>query len=276
MNDIVRRAITAFFFLIVMLSGLFNSQTSLILLMMVVNFLAIWEYQSLVDQYPYNKHKLPLEEKIILSLLSSIIYIVLTGTALSMIDWHHIAWILPIIFGLFVKELYAQAISPFVKLSLNLTGIIYITLPCALVNVIAYFDGHFEPTRILGIMLLVWSNDTAAYLSGRAFGRHKLFERISPKKTWEGTIGGGLFTLFVGWLLSILFPVFSLTTWLGIAALAVLCGTWGDLIESLLKRSLGVKDSGSLLPGHGGVLDRFDALLFVLPFVFAFLYLWGV
>ncbi|MBL0246373.1 MAG: phosphatidate cytidylyltransferase [Sphingobacteriales bacterium] len=124
-------------------------------------------------------------------------------------------------------------------------------------------------------MLLVWSNDTAAYLSGRAFGRHKLFERISPKKTWEGTIGGGLFTLFVGWLLSILFR-FSLTTWLGIAALAVLCGTWGDLIESLLKRSLGVKDSGSLLPGHGGVLDRFDALLFVLPFVFAFLYLWGV
>nr|HMS53310.1 hypothetical protein [Chitinophagales bacterium] len=87
MNDIVRRAITAFFFLIVMLSGLFYSQTSLILLMMVVNFLAIWEYQSLVDQYPYNKHKLPLEEKIILSLLSSIIYIVLTGTALSMIDW---------------------------------------------------------------------------------------------------------------------------------------------------------------------------------------------
>ncbi len=105
-----------------------------------------------------------------------------------------------------------------------------------------------------------------AYFVGSQLGRRKLFERISPKKTWEGTIGGGLCTVLIAWGLSFLIDDFTVTQWIALGAVAAVFGTLGDLVESMLKRSVGVKDSGNLLPGHGGLLDRFDAFIFALPF----------
>ncbi len=115
------------------------------------------------------------------------------------------------------------------------------------------------------------ANDTGAYLVGRKFGKHKLFERISPKKTWEGSFGGAILGLGVGYLNAQLFPDLSLFNWMIVALLVVVFGSLGDLVESMFKRSLGIKDSGKLLPGHGGILDRFDGIFIAAPVVYTYL-----
>lgn len=120
---------------------------------------------------------------------------------------------------------------------------------------------------------MLWTNDTGAYLAGRFFGKHKLFERISPKKTWEGSIGGGILTIGVAFILSVYFTNLDQTNWIVLAILVAVFGGLGDLVESMLKRSLNIKDSGNLLPGHGGILDRFDGLLLSIPFIYSYLYL---
>jgi phosphatidate cytidylyltransferase len=135
------------------------------------------------------------------------------------------------------------------------------------------FTDTYSYQIILGFFILLWTNDTGAYLSGKYFGKHKLFERISPKKTWEGSIGGGILTLAFAYVLSIYFTNLNITNWLIIGVLIAVFGGLGDLVESMLKRSLGIKDSGKLLPGHGGILDRFDGLLLSVPFVYGYLQL---
>lgn len=117
-----------------------------------------------------------------------------------------------------------------------------------------------------------WVNDTGAYCTGMLFGKHKLFERISPKKSWEGSIGGGIFCIIASFLLSHFFPFMSTGVWIGLALTVVVFGTWGDLTESLLKRRLGIKDSGNILPGHGGMLDRFDSAILAIPAAVVYLY----
>jgi len=123
----------------------------------------------------------------------------------------------------------------------------------------------------LGILFLIWSSDSGAYVVGSLIGRTRLFERISPKKSWEGTIGGGLFSLLVAYILSRYFLEIRTDQWLTLAVIVIVAGILGDLIESMLKRSLQIKDSGSILPGHGGILDRFDALIFAVPFAWVYL-----
>ncbi len=273
-SDLLTRMMTAAVFLTVMITGIFYSINSLFLLFLLINILAIWEYLTLIDRYPVNNHPLPLEEKMIMTTVSGIIYAVLGGACLGLISIQNVAWVLPILSALFIKELFSGAPNPFIRLSLNLTGILYITLPLALVNGIANYEYSFEPVRILGILLLISVNDTGAYFAGRRFGKTKLFERVSPKKTWEGSAGGAVAVFIVMFLVDQILGGFTTTEWFGIAIIAIIFGGIGDLIESLLKRSLGVKDSGNILPGHGGILDRFDAFIFAIPFIFSFLYLW--
>lgn len=273
-TDLLTRMMTAFVFLAVMITGIFYSINSLFLLFLLINILAIWEYQTLIDLYPVNNHPLPFEEKMIITTVSGIIYTVVGGACLGLISIQNVAWVLPIVSFLFIKELFSGAPNPFIRLSLNLTGILYLTLPLALVNGIANYGDEFTPVRILGILLLISVNDTGAYFAGRQFGKTKLFERVSPKKTWEGSIGGAIAVFIVMYLVDNILGGFTSTEWLGIAIIAIIFGGIGDLIESLLKRSLGVKDSGNILPGHGGILDRFDAFIFAIPFIFSFLYLW--
>lgn len=162
---------------------------------------------------------------------------------------------------------------------------IYVALPFALVNMIAFFRGQFTPILVLSLFVFIWVNDSFAYLTGSLFGRHRLFQRVSPKKSWEGFIGGNIFALGAAYLMSILDQPLSnflvgndgssleLWQWLVFAQIVVVFGTLGDLVESLLKRTLGVKDSGAAIPGHGGWLDRFDSLIFAAPVVASYLYL---
>ena len=162
---------------------------------------------------------------------------------------------------------------------------IYVAVPFALINMIAFFRGQFTPVLVLSMLVFIWVNDSFAYLTGSLFGRHRMFERVSPKKSWEGFIGGNLFALVAAYLMSILDQPLSnllvghdgasleLWQWFVFAQIVVVFGTFGDLVESLLKRTLGVKDSGMAITGHGGWLDRFDSLIFAAPVGAFYLYL---
>ncbi|WP_180335591.1 phosphatidate cytidylyltransferase [Labilibaculum filiforme] len=172
-----------------------------------------------------------------------------------------------------IIELYRKKENPFANIAFTLLGIIYVALPFSLLNYLAFpfNDQQFHYEIVLGVFVMIWANDTGAYLVGVNFGKHRLFERISPKKSWEGSIGGAIITLVVAWLYSSFFNDLSLIQSLVIGVTVVFFGSIGDLVESLFKRSIQVKDSGNILPGHGGILDRFDAILLVSPMVFVFL-----
>jgi phosphatidate cytidylyltransferase len=179
-------------------------------------------------------------------------------------------------------SLFSGSGSPIVNVSLSFFGILYIAVPFSLWSLtvlkeeFVYDLGNrieYTPHYLLGFFFLVWSNDTFAYLVGKPLGRTKLFERISPKKTWEGFIGGVVLTQGVAYILSIYFTELPLRDWMVIGAIVSVFGTLGDLVESMFKRSLNVKDSGGILPGHGGILDRFDGVLLASPFVVTYLLL---
>lgn len=162
-----------------------------------------------------------------------------------------------------------------VDISITFAGALYLAIPFVsllALGIIPSFDYTvFNYLLPLSVFCLTWVNDIGAYLVGRSFGKHKLFERISPKKTWEGSIGGLFFSLLGAYVLSILTPDFSIWVWLGIGVLVSVFANIGDLMESSFKRNAGVKDSGNIMPGHGGILDRFDAILLTAPVVLAYL-----
>jgi phosphatidate cytidylyltransferase len=185
------------------------------------------------------------------------------------------AAVLPGVFAVFIVELYRRREKPLLNVAATLTGGIYVILPLLFFFFMAVNGeggvGSYRPWETMAIFLIVWANDTGAYLTGMAFGRHRLMERISPKKSWEGFWGG--LALAAG----VAFPTARFImdgspreclVWAGLGLVAAVAGVMGDLVESMFKRSVGVKDSGAMMPGHGGWLDRFDALLIALPFAF--------
>jgi len=187
------------------------------------------------------------------------------------------------VFLLLPIELFAQAKLPFANVAQMFMGILYIGFPIALAIVMGREQGgnDFSPFIVFGILLMVWASDVAAYFGGRAFGKRKLFPRISPKKTWEGAISGLFGAVAVGALIYFVYqqlPIsrtLDLKDWLILGATTAVFGITGDLVESMLKRSVNIKDSGNLLPGHGGFLDRFDAFIFVIPFAYLYLMLFS-
>lgn len=179
---------------------------------------------------------------------------------------------------LFISELYMKRENPIQSLSYSLLGQIFIAGPLALTNylVFAYEPGSYHYVYILALLVTIWVNDTFAYLTGMAFGKHRLFERISPKKSWEGFVGGAIVAIASSLIFAHFFTNLSTIAWLGFAAVVVVFGTWGDLFESLIKRTLGVKDSGNMIPGHGGILDRFDSTILAIPAVCVYLLCIGI
>ena len=194
-------------------------------------------------------------------------------------DFH--VFLLPLVFAVFIVELYRKQKRPLENISVTLGGLIYVAVPLSLLCYLATRSwtpvvnttGVYQPQTILAYIFLVWANDIGAYLAGVTLGRHKLFERISPKKTWEGFFGGLVATVALGVVISCSAwsgAVPGVLFWVGLAVTVVVSGVFGDLAESLFKRSAGVKDSGAIMPGHGGFLDRFDALILSAPFVFVY------
>ena len=268
MSSFTQRAITAVGFLVVMITGIYISSYSLFALFGLISFLGVWEYQTLVALYPFNQHTALLRDKWILSVMGLLVYALIGLVSMHLLPLWALLFILPLVFLLFIKELFdAKSPNPFVRVSLNITGLLYLVVPLALINTIANENNTFEPNRIMGMLLLIWANDTGAYVLGSKIGKTPFFKRISPKKTWEGTISGMITTLILAAILGFVFKQLSVVQWYGVAVCVIIFSTLGDLVESMLKRNLGIKDSGTILPGHGGILDRFDALLLVVPYI---------
>lgn len=181
--------------------------------------------------------------------------------------------IFPLISIFFIIEIYRHAPSPYRNIGLNLAAVFYIPVPLLLLNYLGFRYGYWP---VLSFTLIIWANDTFAYFCGKLFGKHLLFPRISPKKTWEGFAGGLIAGILCAWTLKTWFypgglPMMNLAEWTGFAMICSVAGTLGDLAESMFKRSIQRKDSGHILPGHGGFLDRFDAYLMAIPFIFTYL-----
>lgn len=178
----------------------------------------------------------------------------------------------PLISCIYMIKLYKKSErKPFTNIAYTFLGILYVIVPFVLLNVVVFNQGRYNFEIILGFLLILWASDTGAYFAGTLFGRRKLFERISPKKSWEGFIGGAVLAMLFAYGSSQYLHTLSVIQWLVVGIIIVVGGTFGDLIESLLKRSIEIKDSGDSLPGHGGFLDRFDGLLISAPFIAAYL-----
>jgi len=190
----------------------------------------------------------------------------------SKLPYQYYYLIFPIVSFVYMIKLYKKfERKPFTNIAYTFLGIFYVAIPFSLLNIAVFDKGAYHYEIILGCLLILWASDTGAYFAGTFFGKRKLFERISPKKSWEGFFGGALLALLFAVGIARYLDYLSLVQWLVIGVIIIVGGTFGDLIESLLKRSIEIKDSGTTLPGHGGFLDRFDGLLISAPFIVAYL-----
>ena len=179
--------------------------------------------------------------------------------------------IFPIIVLLFINKLYRKEEKPFTNIAYTLFGIVYVGLPFALLNLCVFSSGQYDYEIPIGLLIILWAYDTGAYFIGVKFGRRRLFKRISPRKSWEGFVGGFILALIFTTIVGYYFMTMSLLEWYIFSVIVVVAGTYGDLVESLFKRSIDIKDSGKTIPGHGGFLDRFDGLLLAIPFILFYL-----
>ena len=288
MNNFLTRALTGALFVIVMVGCIWWSWYTMACLFLLIILLGLWEFYSLLKR----KGNQPsmIYGTVLGLLIISWIFILSYGEALF--DFRIVTncniylgiSVFLLLYLLFFIELFRNSTTPFQNIALTLMGVLYVVPPFALLQLLGTHTPTYEetengmndfysPNLILAFFILVWSNDTFAYLVGRAIGRTKLLERISPKKTWEGTIGGFVFTIGTAYLISMYIKEISLLDWLIVGGITSVSATLGDLVESMFKRSLDVKDSGSILPGHGGILDRFDGVFLSAPFVCIYLLL---
>lgn len=266
MSNFLQRAITGTLFVIVLIGAIVLGGWYMHGLFGLIVLLGLWEFFSLFKSTDIKP------QKMVGTFVGTAIYF------LALLSWYFgeimmvplIGIVLLFFIGSAISELFRKTTRPFENISITLIATLYIVLPFVLLNVYSFEHVLEVETLIwppLSIFILIWCNDTFAYLTGRLLGKHKLFERISPKKTWEGFIGGLLFAVLAGVLLAY-FLEWSYIKMITYGIVVGAIGTAGDLVESMLKRNVGIKDSGNILPGHGGILDRFDAVLFVVPVVF--------
>ncbi|WP_432711777.1 phosphatidate cytidylyltransferase [Pedobacter sp.] len=263
------RAITAFFFTLVMLASIFLGAYTFTFFYLLLSLIALMEFYKLIKTTGSKPN-------VLLGLTTSgVIFLVVASNFLLNFENRYLLLLIPLVFGVFISTLYQKTPSPFADISYTFAGFIYITIPFCFFYALGFVfsaDGYNFHLP-LAFLLMLWASDTGAYLFGRKLGKTKLFERHSPKKSWEGFSGGVFTSVLVAFIISLFFKEISAPVWMGMAVLVVSFGTLGDLVESMLKRSLNVKDSGNILPGHGGILDRFDGLLIAAPIVFTYLYL---
>lgn len=268
MNNLATRSLTAVFFVIVMVGSALLGQMVFSVLLLIIVILGINEFIQLVSTRDYQPALGPT------LITGGVVYSSFAAHAMGLVNAEGLFVIIIFVFLLFFIELWRNKLHPFANIAFSLSAVTYIAIPLGLL--MYFFDpvvlsGPYHFGIVLGYLLILWLNDTGAYFVGSLIGKHKLFERLSPGKTWEGSFGGAMFALLTGWGLSFIFKQLDVIQWMMLAVVVVITGTLGDLVESMLKRSLGIKDSGNILPGHGGILDRFDAVFLSAPFVFVYL-----
>lgn len=268
MKGLLKRAITALIFVAIMLCGIFTNCYTFIALFGIIATLCSWEFLKLVLPSSPFSFKI---SGVILTLIPFILMGLFYFANISLVILFLLVIIfICLLFTIFIFELFSSLKQPFHQIGFLFLSIIYIGLPIALTLFLVFNNNGFNPVIIFSVLLLTWANDTGAYLVGSRIGKTALYPRISPNKTWEGSSGGIITTLLLGGGFYLFFQTEPLFYWLILASLVACFGSIGDLVESMLKRSVSMKDSGNLLPGHGGMLDRFDAFIFVIPFVTLF------
>jgi phosphatidate cytidylyltransferase len=274
LKTLLIRTVTSLIYVAVICAGLLFHPLLFALVFLALTIMTMLEFYRLVKMAGG-------EPQVISGILAAVVFFAsLFGYVSDFVPVGALFSVVPFIFLIFVVELYRKKTEPMANIAYTLTGFIYIAFPMSLSNLLVFpaLSGRhlFYPWILLGVCIILWLYDSGAYLVGSSFGKHKLFERISPRKSWEGVIGGSIVAMLAGVMNAWLFQSIEIVNWLLISAIVVVSGTFGDLAESLMKRSLGLKDSGKLLPGHGGMLDRFDSFLFAIPMVVALLYLLGI
>ena len=279
-KNFIVRAITGVLFVAVMVCGFLNPR-AMILLFTIITALTLWEYTGLVNDDEKN-----IQVNRFISTVAGVYLFIAVAAWRTGIVGNFVVmvpYILSIVY-LMVSELYTGNKNAINDWAYTMFGQMYIALPFSLINILAFEmapDGsgvRFDTLLPLSIFIFLWANDTGAYCTGSLLGKHKLFPRISPAKSWEGSIGGGILVLIVAAILGYIANngndthTLNIAQWMGLGLVVVVFGTWGDLVESLFKRTLGVKDSGNILPGHGGMMDRFDSSLMAIPAAVVYLY----
>ena len=280
MKNLLLRTVTGVLFVAAIVGSFLRPET-MVLLFALVTALTIWEFGGLV-----NRREGITVNRFITSVAGVYLFLAMTyfcsdvygGMAKSVV---FIPYLITLVY-LLVAELYLKQPDPIADWAYTMLSQMYIALPFSLLNALAFNATPtgmvvYNPLLPLAVFVFLWMNDTGAYCVGSLIGRHKLFPRVSPGKSWEGSIGGGLVVMGVAGLVATYVdngaqPMLTVWQWLGLGLTVVVCGTWGDLVESLFKRTLGIKDSGNILPGHGGMLDRFDSSLLAIPAAVVYLY----
>ena len=290
MKNFIIRTITGIIFVAAIVASFLRPE-AMVLLFSIVTGMTIWEFTGLVNEREHvtvNRFICTVAGVYFFYAMTYFCSDLYAGVAKSVV---FIPYLVTIIY-LLISELYLKQDDPIQDWAYTMLSQMYIALPFSLLNVLAFTANSsgvvvFNTLLPLSVFIFLWVNDTGAYCIGSLLGRHKLFPRISPAKSWEGSIGGALFVLAIaygiGWLdnmeiadaehtSTVFMGMLSIPEWLGLGLTVAVFGTWGDLVESLFKRTLGVKDSGNILPGHGGMLDRFDSSLLAIPAAVIYLY----
>lgn len=270
MSTLVQRSLTAFVFVFILLSSVLWSKLSLQILFFIFTIIGTHEFLVLSVKKP------SFAQKLNAYLASGTLYISVSSYFLFQTNLNFAAVTLLFFAIATILEMYKKRGNIHESITLTAACLIYIALPFSFISYLASFNSlnitdNYNPEIFLGYLFLIWSNDTGAYLVGRKIGKRKLFPSVSPNKTWEGTLGGIFFTLIISYFISLYFDKINLVNWLSIALIVSVFGTLGDLVESKLKREANIKDSGKIMPGHGGILDRFDSLLISMPIVYLYL-----
>ena len=277
MRNFIVRTITGVLFVVAIVTCFLRAE-AMILLFALVTGLTIWEFTGLVNEREHIT-----VNRMICTVAGVYFFFAMAGYNSGLTPATvFIPYLVSIIY-LLIAELYLIQDDPIGDWAYTMMSQIYIALPFSLLNVLAFrsagYDIQYTYLIPLSVFVFLWINDTGAYLCGSLLGKHKLFPRISPGKSWEGSIGGGILVMAVAVLVWYLTEQYNMNDlqlsaieWAGLGLTVVVFGTWGDLIESLFKRTLGIKDSGNILPGHGGMLDRFDSSLIAIPAAVVYLY----
>ena len=273
-NNFIQRAVTGVLFVIVLVGCILYSPLSFGILFTIISVLSVHEFAQLVS-----KSSEVSINKTITALGGAYLFLALMSFCTQQsVGARVFLPYLGLLLYMMITELYLKKKNPTGNWAYSMLSQLYVALPFALLNVLAFQNSSetgsvtYNPILPLSIFVFIWLSDTGAYCVGSLIGKHRLFERISPKKSWEGSIGGGIFSIAASLGFAHFFPFMSEWQWVGLAIVVVIFGTWGDLTESLMKRQLGIKDSGNILPGHGGMLDRFDSALMAIPAAVVYLY----
>jgi len=264
-NNIVQRVIVAIIGAFIIITGCILSVWGYFIVFFFVTMFTILEFYKLVGIDGMTTLKFWG------TFLGLLIYSLTFLVQMNILPYQSYFVIAPIASITFFIKLYKKEEKPFTNIAFTFLGVLYVAIPFSLINISVFHSNSYEYEIIIGMLLILWASDTGAYFAGTKFGKTKLFKSVSPKKSWEGSIGGTITAFIMAFVISYYFDALPQWEWLSIAAIMVIIGTYGDLVESLFKRSLEIKDSGKSIPGHGGFLDRFDGLLLASPFIVAFL-----